>query len=86
VRLTFLDSKQQIFFQWPSNHMHPQLVQSRGLVHSGRFNRLVCRVGRKNVMANEIAGFGDLNFFSYLSELIIECLIRLGKVLRILED
>jgi hypothetical protein len=43
-------------------------------------------VGRKNVMANEIAGFGDLNFFSYLSELIIECVIRLGKVLRILED
>ncbi len=40
----------------------------------------------KIVMANEIAGFGDMNVFSYLSELIIECVIRLGKVLRILED
>jgi hypothetical protein len=29
-------------------------------------NRLVCRCTKKNVMANEIAGFGGLNLFIYL--------------------
>jgi hypothetical protein len=36
-------------------------------------NRLVCRCVEKNVMANEIAGFGDLNIFislDFLSKLL----------------
>jgi hypothetical protein len=49
-------------------------------------NKLVCRCAEKNVMANHIAGSGDLNFFQFiLSELIIKCAIRFGRFVRILE-
>jgi hypothetical protein len=37
-------------------------------------------------MANHIAGSGDLNSFQFtLSELIIKCVIRFGRFVRILE-
>ncbi len=32
-------------------------------------NRLLCRFEEKNVMANEIAGFGGLNLFSLVAYL-----------------
>jgi hypothetical protein len=39
-------------------------------------------------MANEIDGFGDLNFFSLLilSELTVKCVIGVGMFVRILQD
>jgi hypothetical protein len=44
-------------------------------------------VWRKNVMANEIAGFGGLNLFLViLSETVIKFIIGFGRFTRILED
>ncbi len=40
---------------------------------------------RKNVMANEIAEFGDLNLF-ILNELTMKYVIEFGRFVRILED
>jgi len=43
--------------------------------------------GKKIVVANEIAGIGDLNvFLVILSELRIKCVIRFDSPLRIIED
>ncbi len=45
---------------------------------------------RKDGMANEIAEFGDLNFFFFslvvLSELILKCVIGFGRFVRMLEN
>ncbi len=41
-------------------------------------------LSRKNIMANEIAGFGDLNLF-ILNELAIKYVIEFGRFVRILE-
>jgi hypothetical protein len=44
-------------------------------------------VWRKNVMANEIAGFGGLNLFLViLSNTVIKFIIGFGRFTRILED
>jgi len=41
-----------------------------------------------NVTAEEIAGFGGLDFFflDILSELIVKCVMRFSRFVRILED
>lgn len=50
-------------------------------------NRLVHSYGKKIALTDEIAGFGDLNFFLViLSELRIKCVIRFDSPLRIRED
>jgi hypothetical protein len=50
----------------------------------------VCsRCEEKNIMANEITGFGGLIFFSHLvilGELRVKYVIRLGRFVKILED
>jgi hypothetical protein len=52
-------------------------------------NRLVCRCVEKNIIVNEIIGFGSLVLFSLvniLSELPIKCVIEFGKFVKILEE
>jgi len=48
-------------------------------------NRLVHISVKKNVMANAMTRFGDLNLF-ILNELTIKYVIEFGRFVRILED
>jgi hypothetical protein len=49
---------------------------------------LVCRCAKTTLMANEIAGFGDLKFYLLviLSDLTIKCVIGFDRLVRILKD
>ncbi len=82
-----------IFF-WPSSNFQKWHINHFVVVARDTFNVLIYRgwvcfyTWRKNVMINEIIGFGGFKFFGVvmLIKLTRKCIIRLDRFLKILKD